>query len=207
MGVTGRSAVRDVLTTSAMPKEGAELYGAGILRASDAVSQVFWRKLTLRALFIALVTWFVRRRVKRRGGEFAMGGGAVFGALLTGTGLLPLVPMTGLAPRLGAFRVVLDVLARPFGEWDIFLSTGIHRWLPLASALPTVAFTVLFFGAKRMRPVLGGFALGSAAYLAAMAVSGGVATPLGELLTRAFAVANAGVCIWIARIALDSKRA
>ncbi|MFO0678820.1 MAG: S8 family peptidase [Polyangiaceae bacterium] len=207
MGVTGRTAVRDVLLGTARPKEGAELYGAGIVDASTAVLHVFWRKLALRFVVLALVAAWVRRRITRRGGEFAIGTGEVAAALVAGTGLLPFLPLFGLAPRLGTSRLTLDLLARPFGEWDLAIGTGLHGWLPFASALPVVLGTVLFFGVKRLRPTLGAFAVGASAYLFALAVAGGVATPLGDFGTRVFAVANALVCVWIARIALDTKRA
>jgi serine protease len=108
---------------------------------------------------------------------------------------------------LGAYRWLGELAMRPLGEWDVLLDAGLHRWLPLANALPVVAFTVLGFGMKRMRPAIGGFALGVSALLTQLAVQGDVATPFGSFATRLWLVANVLLCLWIARLALDGKRA
>jgi serine protease len=60
---------------------------------------------------------------------------------------------------------------------------------------------------KRLRSALGGFALGSAALLSEMALLGDVATPFGSLLTKLWLIANVAVCLWIARVGLDRKKA
>jgi serine protease len=96
---------------------------------------------------------------------------------------------------------------RPLGEWDlVLLGAGTHRWLVLASALPAVVLTMLGFASKRARPFIGGIALGTAALLAQLAWSGDAAFVGGPLLARLYAVVNALVCLWLARMALDAKR-
>ncbi|MGH7328149.1 MAG: DUF5942 domain-containing protein, partial [Polyangiaceae bacterium] len=62
----------------------------------------------------------------------------------------------------------------------------------------------LLFSVKKLRGVLAGFAIGAAALLAQMMISADVASFLGSgLFFRLFCIANAVVCLWIARISLD----
>lgn len=206
-GVTDPGAVREALTRTAKPKEETNLYGAGVLDAGAAVAHVHWVHFAVRAIAILGLLALVSQRIRKFGGHVVRGPGLVFGALLAGVGLLPFAPLLGFSAHLGAFRWVAELLTRPFGEWDMVLGSGWHRWLLLASALPTMGLTAFLFGAKRFRSTLGGFAIGSAALLAQMAIQADVAFPLGSVALRAFAVANALVCVFIARIALDSKNA
>jgi serine protease len=112
--------------------------------------------------------------------------------------------MLGLA-RLGPARIAGELLSRPLGEWDLVLDAGFHRFLPLANALPAVAFTALFFQSKRLRPLVGGLALGSAAFMGQLALSGDVASIGGPVLQKIWMAVNAAVCLWIARMSLDRK--
>jgi len=82
-----------------------------------------------------------------------------------------------------------------------------HRWLLLASALPSLALSAVGFASRRMRPLIGGVALGTAAMLAQVAWSADVAFVGGAVLVRGWSLGNALVCLWIARVALDAKRA
>jgi serine protease len=149
----------------------------------------------------------VARRIRKRGGEQAPWRSAAFGALFGGLGLLPILPLAHLAGRFGEHRWIAELAMRPFGEWDVIFDASWHRWLPLANALPALVATALLFGFKRLRSTLGGFALGSAALLAEMAILGDVATPFGSVMTRIWLVANIALCLWIARFGLDKKRA
>jgi serine protease len=87
----------------------------------------------------------------------------------------------------------------------LLLGVGLHKYLILASAAPVLALTGMFFGVKRLRPLVGGVALGTAALLAQMAFSGETAFVGGLLAMRVWTVVNALVCVWIARLALDKK--
>jgi hypothetical protein len=87
------------------------------------------------------------------------------------------------------------------------MGAGVHRWLLLASALPAIVLTMVGFASKRARPFIGGIALGTAALLAQLAWSGDAAFVGGPFLARLWTVANALVCLWLARMALDTKRA
>jgi serine protease len=211
LGVTRSDAVRDVLLESARaPAGGADpkLYGAGILDGGAAASHVFWGHFVLRALALAGLGALVRRRIVKRGGKFARSPGALLGACLAGIGLLPFIPISGLLAHTGRLHDFAELAMRPLGEWDaILFGAGLHRWLLLASALPSIALAALGFASRRMRPLIGGIALGTAALLCQMAYSADVAFVAGEALARAWAAGNALVCLWIARVALDAKRA
>jgi hypothetical protein len=130
------------------------------------------------------------------------------GALATSVGLVPFAPVLGLAAYAGKLRMALELGMRPLGEWDLVLAgAGMHRWLLLASALPALGLTMLGFASARVRPFIGGIALGTAALLVPMAWSGDATFVGGPMLARAWVVGNALVCLWLARMALDAKRA
>ncbi len=205
LGVSDPDSVRSVLATSARPKGEASLYGAGILDAGAATAHVFYKHLTLRILACLALFFAIVSRIRKRGGSVRLTQGVVVGAMLTSVGLLPFAPLVQLASRAGSLRWVVELLMRPLGEWDIVFNAGLHRWLLLASALPSFAFLALLFGAKKTRGVLGGFAIGAAALLTQIFVSGEVAFPLGSLGLRIFCIVNALACLWIARISLDEK--
>jgi serine protease len=200
MGVTDAGALRDALTSTARAKDDKNLYGAGIVEAGAAASRVFWTHLVIRSIALLGLLWLVARRIRKGGGTVARTAGSVAGALVASVGLFPLAPLFGL----GRFTTLA---MRPLGEWDLVLmGAGFHRWLLLASALPAIALTLVGFASKRFRPFIGGLALGTAALCAQMAWSGDAAFVGGPLLARVWAVANALVCLWLARTALDTKR-
>jgi len=212
LGVTDPAAVRDALTSTARTSpsgDDAKLYGAGIVDAGAAASHVFWRHLLVRGLALLGLAWLVGRRIKKRGGTLARTPGAVLGALATAVGLLPVVPMLGLASHAGGrLRTLLELAMRPLGEWDLVLmGADVHRWLLLASALPALALTMLGFASRRVRPFIGGIALGTAALLVQLAWSPDAAFVFGATMERVWAVANALLCLWLARSALDARRA
>ena len=201
LGVTDPDAVKEALQRSAAPKEDPTLFGAGILDAGAATSHVHWMHVMLRLGALLALFGFVSRRIRKHGGQITRSPGAILGALFGGVGLFPI------APLLKVTGTARELLMRPFGEWDILYNAGLHRWLPLASALPVMAMAALFFGSKKLRPVLGGFAVGTAALLVQLAISGDVAFAFGGMAMKLWVVGNAMVCLWIARLALDGKKA
>jgi serine protease len=207
LGASGPEAVRAALAAGAVPQDDASLFGAGILNAGASATRLFWLHEGFRALALLVLGSWVIRRIKKRGGVPVSKASMAPGALLGGLGLLPVLPLLHLLPRLGAHRWLGELAMRPLGEWDVVWDAGLHRWLPLANALPVVALTVLMFGVRRMRPTIGGLALGVSALLTQLAVQGDVATPFGPLATRLWLVANVILCLWIGRLALDGKRA
>jgi serine protease len=205
-GVTNPSAVRDALERTATPKDDANLYGAGVLDAGRAVRSEFVRRLGLRFGWLVAIAMWIWRRIRRRGGSASFTPLAIGSAMFAGVGLVPIAPMLGLVSRAGALRVYAELLARPFGEWDLALGPAVHRWLPLAGALPAFALLALFLSVRPLRPLVGGFALGAAALAAQLAWSGDAAFALGPLAMRLYLVVSAVLCAWIARVALDAKR-
>ncbi len=204
-GITDPTAVRAMLQGAAIAKDDPNKFGAGILDAGAAASRAHWSHVLVRSIALALLAMWVGNRIRKLGGTPTWTRGAGFGALLGGVGLLAFAPLLGLAPHLGAGRVLLEVLQRPFGEWDILLDAGLHRFLPLANALPVLGLAAVGFGHKGVRPFLGGFALGMGALLFSLAWSADVAMPIGSLGLRAWTVANALICMFVARLALDSR--
>ena len=205
MGVTDPDAVKATLQASARPKDDAKLYGAGVLDAAAATQRAWLMHLLLRVLALGVLAFAVGRRIRQKGGQVARGPLALGGALLGATGLFPLAPLVHLGPLAGSFRWLVELVMRPLGEWDMVFGVGLHRFLPLANVAPALLGALLFFGVKRLRPSVGGFALGSAALLSQMALSGDVQFAFGSVALRVFAVANALGCLWIARVALDKK--
>jgi serine protease len=200
MGVTDGAAVRDVLTSTARPKDEPKLYGAGIVDAGAAARHVFWRDLALRSVALLGLFALVASRIRKRGGTVVRSLASVGGAVVAGLGIFPLAPALGLG-RFAALAM------RPLGEWDlVLLGAGVHKWLLLASALPALALTMVAFTSRRIRPFIGGIALGSAALLAQHLVSGDVAYVGGPMLAKVWLAANGLLCLWLARMALDGKR-
>lgn len=210
MGISDPDAVRAELQRTAIPKSDSNLFGAGILDAAHAASHAHWAHVAMRLGILAALFVVVARRIRQKGGEFSFGKSlGIFGtlaALIASIGLAPWLPLAKLSAMFGSSRLPLELLMRPFGEWDILFSAGLHKWLLFASALPTLGLTVLFLGVRPLRSIVGGFAIGAAALLGQIAYSADVAFPLGSLLLRAGAVLQIALCVWIARVALDAKR-
>jgi serine protease len=206
LGLSGPHSVRAALAAGAVPKDDPKLYGAGILSAAASTFQVFWTHFWARALALLVLGALVARRIRKRGGKLVAWRRAAFGALLGSVGLLPFLPLTHFAARLGEHRLFAELLMRPVGEWDVVFDAGWHRWLPMANAVIPLAAAAVLFGVKRLRPTLGGFALGMAALLASLALLGDVATPFGMFATRIWLAVNTALCLWLARIGLDEKK-
>lgn len=205
-GVTDPDAVRATLQSTVTPKEDKNLFGAGILEAGTAAMRTHWMHVAVRLVALLGVALVVARRIKRKGGTVEKGAGTWVGALFAGVGLLPFLPVLSIPARLGDLRWVAELAMKPFGEWDLLFDPGLHRWLLLASAVPAFALTTLFFNSKRLRPFVGGVALGSAALLCQLGISGETFFVLGSFGLRLFCAANVAVLLWVARMNLDAKR-
>lgn len=205
MGISDPAAIERILRESARaPEHGGrdrELYGAGVVDAGAAVQRAQLMLLTYRliALIVTLGAAFVI--IRRKDGKLASPLAWALTAVLTSTGLAFL---PWLVPH---FVPGVDLAMRPLGDWSVLLGLGFHRWLPFANAGIVLALVALGFGRKKARAPIGGFAAGTAAYLLAQLALGVVTAPLGGVLRFVWLVANAAVCFWIARIALDEKTA
>lgn len=211
LGVSEPGAVRHVLERSARARDeghDAQLYGAGILDAGAAAVRAYYGHVLLRGALSVALALFLGRYLRRRRGHLTTAPSFKVGALLGSVGLVPVAPLLHLRTLAGPFRGVVDLLARPLGEWDLVLpvaGAGLHRFLPLANAGPALVAAVLLFGVPRLRPFVGGLALGSAALLAQLALQADVTTVGGPLLLRLWALGNALLCLWIARLAADGR--
>ncbi|HVH45794.1 MAG TPA: S8 family peptidase, partial [Labilithrix sp.] len=206
-GVTDPESVKSILQTTAAAKEDKNLFGAGILEAGKATMRTHWAHVVVRLLALAALAGVVARRIKKKGSKIEGGAGKVFGALVASVGLLPFLPLLGIPARAGELRFFAELAMKPFGEWTILLAPNLHKWLPLASALPVFGLTALLFGSKLLRPVLGGLALGTAALLVQMGISGETFYALGPFMLRVWCAVNVMLCLWIARLSLDAAKA
>jgi serine protease len=206
-GITDPDAVKAQLQATATPKEDKNLFGAGILEAGKATFRTHWVHVGVRLAALFALFMVVASLIKKRGGSMAGGPGAIGSALFASVGLLPFLPLLGVPARAGAARIFAELAMKPLGEWTLLVSPNLHKWLPLASAFPAFAATALFFGSKRLRPMVGGLALGSAALLVQMGISGETWYAFGSVAMRLWCVANVAACLWIARMTLDKKSA
>lgn len=206
-GITNPESVKAILQATATPKEDTNLFGAGILEAGKAASHTHWAHVAVRLLALVALAAVVVRRIKKKGGAVEGGKGKVLGALAASVGLLPMLPLLGVPARAGGMRVFAELAMKPIGEWTILFAPSLHKWLPLASALPVFGLTALLFGSKRMRPALGGMALGTAALLVQIGISGETFYALGPFMLRIWCAVNVLACLWLARLALDAKKA
>ncbi len=204
-GVTKSDAVIERLRTTARSAGEPNHFGAGIVESASAVRGVYWKHIGLRMGAFALLALWLGRRSRKRGGTFETGFAMKMGVFVGAVGLFLWLPLLGIAPRTGHYRWVLDLLARPLGEWDMALGLGVHKWLPLASALPSVALTALFFSLPMARRFVGGLALGNAAFLVQLGLSAEVAGYGGSLGLRIFAASQALICLWLANTSLYRK--
>jgi serine protease len=207
-GITDPDAVKSTLQSTATAKEDKNLFGAGILETGKAAAHTHWAHFGVRLIALLGLAMVVIRRIKQKGGTLEKGNGKWLGAAFAGLGLLPFLPVLGIPARLGGMRWIAELAMKPFGEWDLLLGgASMHKWLLFASAAPAFLMTTFFFTNKRVRPFIGGVALGSAALLTQMGISGETLFALGGFGLRMFCAANVVALLWLARMTLDSKRA
>lgn len=210
LGVTDPDSVERALTRSARRAKAHRRahHGAGILMADQAVQRAALEHGLTRVLALALLVFVVFRSARRRGARISPWSPAfLLPAFLTGPGLLFFAPF--LLPRhLG----LVDLLARPVGDWDLLVSASLHGFLPLANVLWPFGLVSLLLSVRRATPLLAGVCLGTAAYLASVVVLRDVASPVGSLVLSGWCAANALACAWLARQVLattvsDSRQA
>jgi serine protease len=206
LGVTDPSAIEASLKSSARTIEGSsggkDWFGAGGLDAAKALRSVALSRVIGRLFALALAIFVVFRWVRRQGTRASpWRPGFLAAALFSGPGLLFFAPF--LFPR---HNDLVDFLARPIGDWDLLATASVHGFLPLANVLWPFLATVVLLGVRGMRGPLAGFATGTAAYLGAAAIQGGIHSSMGRVGLFVFAVANALACIFLARLVLSEKR-
>jgi len=201
-GVTNLDALEEILRASARVVDdsdsGKKLYGSGILDAQSATFAVWAKQVMVRfgalGAVIALVVASARKGAKNPKSVSPLHPGFLLTALAAGPGLLFFLPLV-----VSRAALPIDLLSRPFGDWSIFAGTALHNWLPLANAGLPLALTALLFHKKALRPLVGGFSAGTAAYLAAVPILGQVAGPMGSGVLAVWCIANAVICAMVAR--------
>lgn len=199
LGVTDPAAVEAALKGSARSVDssdaGKKLYGAGILDAAAVTSHLTWVHGLTRFVALLAAAWLVARGAKKKNPAASAGRLSFWiPALAAGPGLLFFAPWL-----LSRATLWADVVARPIADMDLYLGVATHVWLPLANALVPFALTALAYGSRRLRPVVAGFATGTAAYLVSVIALGGALGPLGHTALVAWCGLNALACLWIAR--------
>jgi serine protease len=202
LGVTSPDAVEKALLGSTRKIGSAREFGKGALDAEKALRSVALRQTITRLLFLSLSIFLLFRWVRRSNVEHnPWRPGFLGSALFAGPGLLFFAPF--LLPR---NNDLVDLFARPLGDWDLLLNASLHGYLPLANVLLPFGLTLVLLGVRPLRPVIAGFATGTAAYLGATLVNGGVQSALGVVGFSLFAGANALACLVLARLVLVERR-
>jgi serine protease len=207
LGITDPAAIEAALRDNARVVDdsdgGKRLYGAGILQAATSAEQITLRHVLVRLAALLALTLVVARAARKRNAEASSPWRVSYliGGLIAGPGLLFFAPW--LLPRV---HLAVDLLSRPLGDLDLYVGASLHRWLPLANAALPFALTSLLFGVKRLRPAIAGVAVGTAAYIASVAILGEAAGPFGRLALLAWCAMNVVACTWIARTNLAETK-
>jgi serine protease len=207
LGVTDPKAVEEALRASARvvdsSEQGKRLYGAGVLNAEGAVVTATKQHVLVRLLALLGLTFWLARSARRKNPEakspFRLS--YLLPALAAGPGLFFFA--SWVLPRVS---LPVDVLARPLADLDLLVGVSLHRLLPLANALVPFLLTALFFGVRKLRPVVAGISAGTAAYLLSVLALGDAAAPFGRAALLGWCAVNAGICAWIARVNLAETR-
>jgi serine protease len=204
MGVTNPSAVESVLRSSAQrPDHGIRdpnLYGAGIANAATAVKAVQNRQLFARSFAFCLILAAVFKRIKDKGGKLENPVLWVGPAFFAAYGLFFL-------PRVIPHTIpAVEYLMRPPGDWTILSNLTIHKFLPLGSSFIPLGLAATFYNNKRLRPLIGGYSLGTAAYLLGTFLTNFHASPFGWFGLLIWTVANVVVMSILTRLTLDSTK-
>ncbi|MEC7518783.1 MAG: S8 family serine peptidase [Myxococcota bacterium] len=162
-GVTDPDSVERILKQSADDLGDAHRYGSGLVQAPAALSKATQEGGLARgaaALGLSLLVLLGLRRKQALG--VAPAGTAAFAVVgAGGLGALPWA-LAGLGGLGGLLSLgALGAAASPLGAWGALL---------LVSALPTLGAVALGYHVKRLRPLLVGLGIGSAAFMAVEAL-------------------------------------
>lgn len=200
-GITDPDAVKAKLQSTADPKDGKNEYGAGIVNANAAVKSTILNHAFLRLLALIGVILFLGKTIKGQWKNRY----SLAGIVATGFGAVPLF-FLGLLPKMGSLRIVGEVLARPFGEWDVALGHG-HSLLLLASAIPTAIASVLMLNHPKAKLFAAGLGIGTMALEGQIAYSNDTRFIFGSIAMRIFMVINMMVCAFFIKSIFETKKA
>jgi serine protease len=202
LGVTDGDEVAAVLIKHVTPLEDGAA-GAGLLQAGAAVRAVMTRQLLARFAALLLALGLARRWAKKRGPIVGFrSAGFWFGAIGTSMGLLFFLPWL-----LGRHHLVVDLLSRPFAQWDLVLiGASWHRFLPLANALLPVALVASLLSVRRTAGFVAGFSVGTGAFLLSVVLLGQHGSPLGSLLTAVWCGLNGLLAIYVGSLLMVERK-
>jgi serine protease len=201
-GVTDPDKVLEILQGSAVEKQDASKFGAGILNAESATSSVFMKHTIYRVGFLAFFAFVLLTLLKKNNKTLLTGRSQIVAgvaAVVASVGALFFLPFVGVLNYMGSFRWLGELLSRPLGEWDLVWHTSLHGWLPLANVLPAFSLVAVGFHRPAFRALAGGLAIGTAAYLMQTAWLGESQFVFGTLIMRVWAMLNVVACLWVAK--------
>lgn len=202
MGVTNPTEVESILrSTAETPEHGdtnKELYGAGVVSAKNAISRIETKKTIWRIVSFMLLTALVMFGITRKGGKIEDQKRWIFPALFGAFGLSILTMWLPFS--------LPKFLTAPPGELTMYTNTFIHQFLPLGSAFLPLVLIGTFYSNKNLRAPIGGFSLGTAAFLLGTFLSGIHSFPLGWFGMLIWTIGNVAVMSVIARLTLDSTK-
>ncbi len=206
LGVTDADAVERILKQSSKQldtsPEGHAKFGSGLVQADAAVGVVHRKQVSTRLIALLTLSWLAFAWARRRGETISKASPTFWiSSLATGVGALFFAPW--LMSRHVAW---IDWASRPLGDWSILFDAGIHKFLPLAHLGVPLALAAVLFKVQRAAGLLGGVAVGTAAYLVATLSLGHLATPFGSLLTLTWCAGNALGCMYLASLVLAKER-
>lgn len=199
LGITEPKAVEAVLVKTARKVDdsaaGKNLYGAGIVDAGAAVRFAVLSHALTRILALLGLTFLVAFWSKRKNASATSPWTPNFlvPAFLCGVGLffLPFV--------IPCVALPLDLASRAIADMDLVAGLAFHKWLPLANFFIPAFLMTLLFGVKKARPIVGGVAIGMAAYLASVMYLGDQLAPMGSMLQGIWCSANIIGLAWIGK--------
>jgi len=207
LGVSEPAAVERYLTTTArsLPDDPKGYrFGAGLLQAQAAAQRANLLQIFCRLIALLLAAFAAFKIARKKGTPTVKASTPMLllAAMISGVGLLFFMPWI-----VGRHHLWVDWLARPLGEWDLLVGASLHKFLPLAHIGIPLALSAALLSVKRAAPALAGLSIGTAAYLASVAVLGQLATPFGWLITTAWCAFNALGCVYLASLLLLERRA
>lgn len=208
-GVRDPAVVERMLTSSAR-KEGPdkERIAAGILDAAGAVKMTEGTGGTAKGILAMLMTLglglFLRRKQRLELAGLATPT-VTAGLVAGGLALVPWLAFGGIGDVLSSTvgSGLSPMLAAPLADVPVIGSvTSLAAW----SVLPALGAVVLLLGVKRMRGVLVGLAMGTAAALAGEALWPTFGPSTLGALTGLWLLVNAACALWLGRLLMVRPR-
>ena len=198
-GINDPDTVEQILKETSLEKGSPNEYGAGILRADDAVASVHWKQAGLRGLLLFFLSFLTFKMASSKGNTYSSRSPSYWLAGITvGVGALFFAPLF-----FSRHTFLVDLFSHPMSEWSLLYDVGIHKYLPLANVgVPLIAAAAFLKAHAGAGKWLAGLFVGTSAYLCSVVFLGQLVTPFGWALTTAWCLGNAAVCLYIGSLLL-----